>query len=96
MFDIDVRDIPRGARLCMAIYAVYGKPKTKKKGKAEPKGVRILLLREDPHTLSHSLSPSLALTPSLTLTFSLFHSLHVPLSRPPGESPSGVGEPASV
>ena len=32
-FNIDVKDLPRGARLCMAIYAVYSKPKAKKKGK---------------------------------------------------------------
>ncbi len=29
-FDIDVKDIPRGARLCIGIYALYG---TNKKGK---------------------------------------------------------------
>ena len=40
IFDISVRDVPRGARLCLAIYAVYGSKKTKKKtGKSEPKGV---------------------------------------------------------
>ena len=34
-FNIDVKDLPRGARLCMAIYAVYGKTKSKKKGSKE-------------------------------------------------------------
>ena len=34
-FNIDVKDLPRGARLCMAIYAVYGKQKSKKKGGKE-------------------------------------------------------------
>lgn len=34
-FNIDVKDLPRGARLCMAIYAVYGKTKSKKKGGKE-------------------------------------------------------------
>ena len=32
-FDIDVKDIARGARLCLGIYALYsGKGKGKKKG----------------------------------------------------------------
>ncbi len=32
-FDIDVKDIARGARLCLGIYAIYsGKSKAKKKG----------------------------------------------------------------
>ena len=40
VFDIPVRDVPRGARLCLAIYAVYGSKRTKKKtGKLEAKGV---------------------------------------------------------
>ena len=40
VFDIPVRDVPREARLCLAIYAVYGNKKTKKKtGKLEAKGV---------------------------------------------------------
>ena len=40
VFDIPVHDVPRGARLCLAIYAVYGNKKTKKKtGKLEAKGV---------------------------------------------------------
>ena len=40
VFDISVRDVPRGARLCLAIYAVYGSKKTKKKtGRLEAKGV---------------------------------------------------------
>lgn len=30
-FDIDVRDIPRGARLCLGIYALYGTNKKAKK-----------------------------------------------------------------
>jgi hypothetical protein len=35
-FDIDVKDIARGARLCLGIYAVYGgKGKSKKKGNKE-------------------------------------------------------------
>lgn len=35
-FDIDVRDIPRGARLCLGIYGIYGgKGKAKKKGNKE-------------------------------------------------------------
>lgn len=33
-FDVDVRDLPRGARLCLSIWALYGgKSKSKKKGK---------------------------------------------------------------
>ena len=40
VFDISVRDVPRGARLCLAIYAVYGNRKAKKKpGKSEARGV---------------------------------------------------------
>ena len=40
VFDISVRDVPRGARLCLAIYAVYGgKKKKTKTGKNEAKGV---------------------------------------------------------
>ena len=40
VFDIPVRDVPRRARLCLAIYAVYSNKKTKKKtGKLEAKGV---------------------------------------------------------
>ena len=35
-FSIDVKDLPRGARLCMAIYAIYSsKTKAKKKGGKE-------------------------------------------------------------
>lgn len=35
-FDIDVRDIARGARLCLGIYAIYGgKGKSKKKANKE-------------------------------------------------------------
>lgn len=35
-FDIDMRDIARGARLCLGIYAIYaGKGKTRKKGNKE-------------------------------------------------------------
>lgn len=31
-FDIDVKDLPRGARLCLGIYAIYsGKKKKQKK-----------------------------------------------------------------
>lgn len=37
-FDIDVRDIPRGARLCLGIYALYGtNKKAKKKSNREVK-----------------------------------------------------------
>ena len=34
-FDINVKDLPHGARLCIAIYAIFGggKQKSKKKGK---------------------------------------------------------------
>ena len=40
VFDILVTDVPRGARLCLAIYAVYGSKKKKAKtGKNEAKGV---------------------------------------------------------
>ena len=40
MFDVSVRDVPRGTRLCLAIYAVYGSKKKKTKtGKNEAKGV---------------------------------------------------------
>ena len=30
-FDIDVKDIPRGARLCIGVYALYGTNKKAKK-----------------------------------------------------------------
>jgi phosphatidylinositol-4,5-bisphosphate 3-kinase len=44
VFDIPVCDVPRGARLCLAIYAVYGNKKTKKKtGKLEAKGEKVPL-----------------------------------------------------
>ena len=33
-FDVDVRDLPRGGRLCLSIWAVYGSnKKSKKKGR---------------------------------------------------------------
>lgn len=35
-FDIDVKDLPRGSRLCLGIYAVYGgKAKKQKKANKE-------------------------------------------------------------
>ena len=45
-FDIDVKDIARGARLCLGIYAVYGgKGKSKKKGNKEVSMFVTLVLR---------------------------------------------------
>ncbi len=45
-FDIDVCDLPRGARLCFAIYAIYGdKSKPKLKKKREVSGVELVSLR---------------------------------------------------
>ncbi|CAI8031374.1 Phosphatidylinositol 4,5-bisphosphate 3-kinase catalytic subunit beta isoform [Geodia barretti] len=44
VFDILVTDVPRGARLCLAIYAVYGSKKKKAKtGKNEAKGEKVPL-----------------------------------------------------
>ena len=40
VFDLDIRDLPRGARLCLGIYAVYGRTKGKKKAARDQRGVR--------------------------------------------------------
>ncbi len=41
-FDVDVKDIPRGARLCLSIWAVYG---SNKKVRKRGRDVSVLLTR---------------------------------------------------